>query len=205
MTTTQLYPTVRQIATVLKWNNEGVSALDPGMVFEGTRMRSQERNLNRRNLREIIPRLGLGDRTYLWKMVDSSHRGPIEKLPAMLLSELLRNLRVHGYVYPAKGVGGMAATPLTGRQLHLIRAVSWGETMAQFASDQGCSAKSQREVMERVKQELNCSTTAQVIACVHRNNWLPNHAEYNSLLLGRGPDGTRRPLLGHGYRTVKTP
>lgn len=200
--TTHRYPTVAQISTVLKWNNEGVAALDPGMRHDGERMRSHARNLHRRDLRQIIPRLGLGHDTGLWKMVYRSHRKPIDTLPAELLTELLRNLRVHGYIYPVPKSGDMAAVPLTGKQLHLIRAVSWGSTMDQFARDMGITVKSQREVMQRAREELSCHTTAQVIACVHRNDWLPGHDEHNRLLYGRLADGRVAPLLGCGYQTV---
>lgn len=191
---TYRYPRRVSIEAFLRWANEG------GQVWSDQTYR---RSVLHPSVRDLIVRLEMPGRFEEMRLeaAGQTHgrgRGLRYGGPPRdeLLNGILDNLRAHGYVFPLGPIPAdrsrplYGLTPLTGRQLHIIRMYSWGMLTADIAGELGMETSNVRERMARARTETGTRTTGQLLCCCYRNNWLPGHLEYRTLLstgiLGRG-------------------
>lgn len=130
----------------------------------------------------LVSRLGMDARFERMRVESLSARhggmSPRGTVPRQeLLSEISRNLRVHGYVLRDFS----ARVPLTGMQLYVVRSLAHGHRTADIAADLGLSSSSVRETVTRTKAELGVLTIPEMVGCAYRNEWLPGHQEFLEL------------------------
>lgn len=185
------------IRAFLRWVNEGDAVWEDAVY---------RRRVLLPALREMIVRLELApeyDRMRREAMAKTGqgHGDRYGQAPReSLLVGILSNLRVHGYVYPVGPVPDgrsrpmFERTPLTGRQLHMVRMYAWGATTLEISKELHLYTAGVRERMVEARRETGTSTVTQLVACCYRNDWFPGHAEYQALLRGRH--------LGRGYTII---
>lgn len=197
MTTQQkmLLPRSRDVGLFVRWTNEGAAP------FLGS---SRKEALI--SLKELIRRLGLPPRYEAMRCEITgqgsggrSKGGRFGQAPREeLRSEIYRVLRLYGYVHWSADGKTLTPTPLTPLQLLVVGRLAWGHSTAEIAADLGITATAVNERLRWVRDELGCRTTFQVIGCVYRNRWLPDHDEHRRLLTS----GPRGQIISRGYRLV---
>lgn len=193
-----LYPSPVQVTQFCVWRAAGGAAF---FHPEGDKEARRRLRIDRMTaVRELIRRLDLPP-AYEQMRVRALGRSPgnvqgtdfLSGPSGELEAELYRVLRLHGYVYRTGPVpdgrpyAPLAATPLTGRQLHVLRLISYGHTTNDIAGQLGMEAHSVRALLGHAREEQACQTTAQLVGCAYRNGWLPDHGEFR-MLLGARPE-----------------
>lgn len=167
------YPRPRDTEAVLEWDRDG-----------------WDMNRNRkeflRSVASTIARLGLPE-----EYDDMRRRATYGRQPepdARLLSVLLGNLRLHGYI--VRGSDGVwDQVPLTARQLHCVRLMAQGHTYGRIGSELGISVKTAGDIVRTATREIGAQHPHHLVAVAYQWSWLPTLAESRKIKITLGPDG----------------
>lgn len=188
-----LYPTEAQISVVVKWCNEGAQALDPASVIAGVRIPSPQRARSLQTLGELLRRLDLHDELD-WLRRKAFKKDLSLHLDEAILSAALRSLRYHGYVYRVGPVPegrtrpNHYRTPMTGRELHILRLLAQGHTGVDVGDALGMGPNSIRQRLYDIRMRFGAVTTAHLVATAYENEWIPTRIERDRLdRLSGGP------------------
>lgn len=189
---TLLYPTEVQVDLVVKWCNEGPQALDPASLIAGNRVSSPQRARSLQTLGELLRRMDLhDDLDWLRRKV---FKKDMSQLDDRILSAMLRALRYHGYVYrvgPApegRTRPNHYRTPMTGRELHIVRLLAQGHTGVSTETILGMTANTFRKRLYDIRNRVGATTTTHLIATAYENEWIPTRIERDWLdKLSGGP------------------
>lgn len=177
-----LYPTEAQIDIAVKWCNEGPGSLDPGTVVGGVRIPSPHRPRSLSTLGELLRRMDLHD-DFDWLRRKAFKKDLALHLDDRILSAVLRSLRYHGYVYRVGPVPEGARrpmhfrTPMTGRELHIVRLLARGRGSANIGDALGMSPNSVAQRLYDIRSRFGVGTTPQLVAMAYENEWLPTRVE----------------------------
>lgn len=151
-------------------------------------------------LRMLISRLGMAPRFESLRQECLGSGGPAggqrgERFgrppKAILLYALMDNLRLNGYVCPAGTL--WRETPLTQRQLHIIRLIAQGSTLKAVGREFGITAHTTTQILGYAMHQLGCKSQVHLVSTVFYRGWLPGVEEQSEILSRLGPD------LSQGY------
>lgn len=173
------YASPEQISVLVNWTVHGPRSLDPS-PGNGNH-NSYQRRASLTAIRQLIEYWGLGPE---YERLRQEVMGrDITHISEALRLELVRHARIRGFVLR----GGEAAVPLFGMQLEVLARIAWGGTLESLASDMRIGRKAASEHTWRMRRDTGTNTTAELVACAYRNEWLPYGWEMREL-------GTRAQL-----------
>lgn len=177
----------------LDWSNLGDQVFQVG---------GSERKEVLMGLRMLISRLGMAPRFENLRRECLGSGGPsggqrgerFGRPPrAVLLYMLMDNLRLNGYVYQAGRL--WRETPLTPRQLHIVRLISQGKTLKAVGHDFGISAHTTAQILGQAMNDLGCKSQVHLASTVFYRGWLPGEEERSEILNRLGPDLSRGYII----------
>lgn len=185
------YPTQSGIAEIIRWANDGWSP-DP------------RRGETSRILRLMIERLALPEpmeelRTKaLYGRTNGrrNDRSPGEP-SRQLLEVLVGNLQLNGYIHRDRNQR-WNPTPLTARQLHIVRLVAGGATYPVVATELGSSPNTVSEVVSRAMGDVGASNVTHLVAMAYQWGWLPTRQGSMNLASNLGAN------VSPGYQILDT-
>lgn len=192
---THIYPRQSDIRAALAWVNQGDGVFNPS---------GPDRDHVVYGLRYLLERLDLPSRYELMRQevlsASSYNRsGPdAGGAPSIeLQTVIMASLRLNGYVWEPEPTH-WAAVPLTGRQLHILRAVCTGATRGAIARELGVATRTVSETIARACEEHGVKSVQALVAVAYRRGWLPNDAEAAHLRRNLGD------AVSPGYRREVT-
>lgn len=163
------YASPEQIKVLNLWCSHGPSTLDPSPTPGGAA--SYQRRSSLTAIRQLIEYWGMGPEYE--HMRQNVHSRDITQISDVLRLELVAQARSRGLVMR----GGEAPVPLFGMQMEVLTRLAWGATQDSLTTSMRISRKSAAEHTWRMRKETGCSTTAQLVACAYRHEWLPSQQE----------------------------
>lgn len=163
------YASPEQIAVLTRWSAHGPRSLDPSPA--GENHNSYQRRASLTAIRQLIEYWGMGPEYERLRQDVMGH--DITQISDVLRLELVAQARSRGLVLR----GGDAPVPLFAMQVEVLHRLAWGGTLDSMAASMRIGRKAASEHTYRMRVETGCSTTAQLVACAYRNEWLPSQGE----------------------------